>query len=121
MLSPGRLVDWRVRCRVARNWEGNFPRFTLQVNAANSGSVAPGPRQPYRFYMRIGIPRDFLRYLSLRGDSITGEDQASHQPLTARGLVVGTFLCFFLGVGANYSDIVIKGSYMTLDFSTPGA
>ena len=121
MLSPGRLVDWRVRCRVARNWEGNFPRFTLQVNAANSGSVAPGPRQPYRFDMRIGIPRDFLRYLSLRGDSITGEDQASHQPLTARGLGVGTFLCFFLGVGANYSDIVIKGSYMTLDFSTPGA
>tara|TARA_B100000809_G_scaffold162810_1_gene160160 strand:- start:2729 stop:4888 length:2160 start_codon:yes stop_codon:yes gene_type:complete len=71
--------------------------------------------------MRIGIPKDFRQYLSLRGDSVTGQDQASHQPLTGRALAVGTFLSFFLGVGANYADIVIKGSYMTLDFSTPGA
>ena len=71
--------------------------------------------------MRIGIPKDFRRYLSLRGDSVTGDDQASHQPLTGRALAIGTFLSFFLGVGANYADIVIKGSYMTLDFSTPGA
>jgi hypothetical protein len=71
--------------------------------------------------MHIGIPKDFRRYLSLRGDSVTGENQAGHQPLTGRALAVGTFLSFFLGVGANYSDIVIKGSYMTLDFSTPGA
>ena len=34
---------------------------------------------------------------------------------------MGSFLSFFLGVGSNYADTVIKGSYMTLDFSTPGA
>ncbi len=71
--------------------------------------------------MRIGIPQDFRRYLSLRGASVTRESEADHQPLTARALAVGTFLSFFLGVGSNYADIVIKGSYMTLDMSTPGA
>ena len=71
--------------------------------------------------MRIGIPEDFRNYLSLRGASVTGEAAADHQPLTARALAIGTFLSFFLGVCANYADIVIKGSYMTLDFSTPGA
>ena len=75
----------------------------------------------YRWHMQIGIPRDFRRYLSLRGDSVTGENPDSHQPLTGRALAVGTFLSLFLGIGANYADIVIKGSYMTLDFSTPGA
>ena len=71
--------------------------------------------------MRIGLPDDFRSYLSMRGASVTREEEASHQPLTARALVIGAFLSFFLGVGANYADIVIKGSYMTLDFSTPGA
>ena len=71
--------------------------------------------------MRIGLPNDFRRYLSMRGASITREETSSHQPLTLRALAVGSFLSFFLGVGSNYSDTVIKGSYMTLDFSTPGA
>ncbi len=71
--------------------------------------------------MRIGLPNDFRRYLSMRGASVTLEETASHQPLTLRALAVGSFLSFFLGVGSNYSDTVIKGSYMTLDFSTPGA
>jgi hypothetical protein len=71
--------------------------------------------------VRIGLPDDFRSYLSMRGASVTREEEASHQPLTARALVIGAFLSFFLGVGANYADIVIKGSYMTLDFSTPGA
>ncbi|MEW6752061.1 MAG: DUF6785 family protein [Candidatus Latescibacterota bacterium] len=71
--------------------------------------------------MKIGIPADFRSYLSLRGASVTGEQEAQHRPLTLRVLFVGTFLSFFLAVGANYADIVIKGSYMTLDFSAPGA
>ncbi|MBT6145277.1 MAG: hypothetical protein HOH74_07610, partial [Gemmatimonadetes bacterium] len=71
--------------------------------------------------MKIGLPDDFRSYLSMRGASVTREEEATHQPLTARALVIGAFLSFFLGVGANYSDTVIKGSYMTLDFSTPGA
>lgn len=71
--------------------------------------------------MKIGLPSDFRSYLSMRGSSVTREEEAAHQPLTARALVIGAFLSFFLGVGANYADTVIKGSYMTLDFSTPGA
>ena len=71
--------------------------------------------------MKVGIPPDFRQYLSFRGASVTGEQEAEHRPLTLRALVVGAFLSFFLAVGANYSDIVIKGSYMTLDFSAPGA
>jgi len=71
--------------------------------------------------LKIGIPPDFRRYLSFRGASVTGEQEAEHQPLTLRALLIGAFLSLFLGVGANYSDIVIKGSYMTLDFSAPGA
>ena len=71
--------------------------------------------------MKVGIPQDFKNYLSLRGASISGDEAEGHQPLTLRALGVGTFLSFFLGVGANYADIVISGSYMTLDFSAPGA
>ncbi|MDP7449439.1 MAG: hypothetical protein QF689_12680, partial [Candidatus Latescibacteria bacterium] len=71
--------------------------------------------------MNIGLPGDFRRYLSMRGASVTREEAESHQPLTLRALAVGAFLSFFLGVGSNYADTVIKGSYMTLDFSTPGA
>ena len=71
--------------------------------------------------MKVGIPQDFKNYLSLRGASISGDEAEDHQPLTLRALGVGTFLSFFLGVGANYADIVISGSYMTLDFSAPGA
>ncbi|MEE2658948.1 MAG: DUF6785 family protein [Candidatus Latescibacterota bacterium] len=71
--------------------------------------------------MRVGIPIDFRRYLSLRGASVTQEEEAGHQPLTKRALAVGSFLSFFLAVGSNYADAVLKGSYMTLDFTTPGA
>ena len=71
--------------------------------------------------MKVGIPADFRRYLSLRGASVTPEEEAAHQPLTLRALAVGGFLSLFLGVSSNYADIIIKGSYMTLDFSTPGA
>ena len=71
--------------------------------------------------VKVGIPQDFRNYLSLRGSSVTGNEAEAHQPLTLRALVVGTFLSFFLGVGANYADIAISGSYMTLDFSAPGA
>ena len=71
--------------------------------------------------MNIGIPKDFRRYLSMRGVSVINDESQDHQPLTGRALAIGSFLSFFLAVGANYADIVIKGSYMTLDFSTPGA
>ena len=71
--------------------------------------------------MRIGLPDDFHRYLSHRGTSVLQDEAAEHQPLTLRALGIGSFLSLFLAVSANYTDIVIKGSYLTLDFSTPGA
>ena len=38
-----------------------------------------------------------------------------------RAFWVGSFLSFFLAVGAPYGNMIIRGSYMALDFSTPGA
>lgn len=40
---------------------------------------------------------------------------------TLKAFIVGTFLSFFLSIGAPYANMVIRGSYMALDFSTAGA
>ena len=37
------------------------------------------------------------------------------------GIACGVFLSFFLAIGAPYGNMIIRGSYMALDFSTPGA
>ena len=59
-------------------------------------------------------------------DHLAGRDQAllappGTQQLTMRAFWVGAFLSFFLAVGAPYGNMIIRGSYMALDFSTPGA
>ncbi|MCY3761681.1 MAG: hypothetical protein OXH50_10570 [Gemmatimonadetes bacterium] len=46
--------------------------------------------------------------------------QSGHH-LTWRGFWVGSFLSFFLAVGAPYGNMIIKGAYLALDISTPGA
>ncbi|MEE3335267.1 MAG: DUF6785 family protein [Candidatus Latescibacterota bacterium] len=71
--------------------------------------------------MKTGIPSDFRAYLSGRGASLTGEQGADHQHVRARAIGVGAFLSIFLAVGSNYTDIVLRGTYLTLDFSAPGA
>jgi len=71
--------------------------------------------------MSLGIPQDFKRYFSVRGSSVIGEDESGHQPIHLRALVIGAFLSFFLAVAANYADIIIRGSYLSLHFSTTGA
>lgn len=43
------------------------------------------------------------------------------QQVSMRAFWVGAFLSFFLAVGAPYGNMIIRGSYMALDFSTPGA
>ena len=69
--------------------------------------------------MKREIPGDYHHYLENRGQSIlSGEGQ---QKLTFRGFWVGCFLSFFLAIGAPYGNMIIRGSYMALDFSTPGA
>jgi len=46
---------------------------------------------------------------------------SEERAFTLKAFLVGTFLSFFLGVGAPYANMVLRGSYMALDFSTPGA
>ena len=41
--------------------------------------------------------------------------------LTTRGLIVGALCAVALGLGCSYATMVLRGSYMDLDFSTPGA
>ena len=46
---------------------------------------------------------------------------AGKHRLTLRGFWVGSFLSFFLAIGAPYGNMIINGSFMALDISTPGA
>ena len=71
--------------------------------------------------MSLGIPQDFRRYLTGKGTSVIGEGESEHQSIHLRALLIGAFLSFFLGVAANYADIIIRGSYLSLHFSTTGA
>jgi hypothetical protein len=69
--------------------------------------------------LRRGIPRAYSDYLSSRREESV-LDQAA-EGLSPRAFWVGAFLSFFLAVGAPYGNMIIRGSYMALDFSTPGA
>ena len=77
--------------------------------------------------MRYSKGRYLLRRLPTHYlDHLAGRDQAllappGTQQLTMRAFWVGAFLSFFLAVGAPYGNMIIRGSYMALDFSTPGA
>jgi len=52
---------------------------------------------------------------------ILGPMQREGQSFTARALVLGGLGAVAIAVGDLYSNMVIRGSYMALDFSTPGA
>ncbi|HJN17976.1 MAG TPA: DUF6785 family protein, partial [Armatimonadota bacterium] len=41
--------------------------------------------------------------------------------ITTRGLIVGAVSAALLGLGCSYATLVLRGSYMALDFTTPGA
>jgi hypothetical protein len=45
----------------------------------------------------------------------------AHRAFTWRSIGTGSVLCLALACGAPYGNMVIRGSYMALDFSTPGA
>ena len=69
--------------------------------------------------MKKLVPEEYLAYLRSRTASLfTGDEE---QRLRLRGFWVGSFLSFFLAVGAPYANMVIKGSYVALDMSAPGA
>ncbi|NKB72863.1 MAG: hypothetical protein GKR89_37820 [Candidatus Latescibacteria bacterium] len=47
--------------------------------------------------------------------------QAPSTPFTAKAIGLGALLSLCIALGAPYANTVIRGSYMALDFSTPGA
>ena len=69
--------------------------------------------------MNKEIPPPYHHYLEKQIRSIF--TAAGKYRLTLRGFWVGSFLSFFLAIGAPYGNMIIKGSFMALDISTPGA
>jgi hypothetical protein len=65
-----------------------------------------------------GIPGAYSHYLTTRKDRTLG---TAVEGLSMRAFWTGGFLSFFLAIGAPYGNMIIRGSYMALDFSTPGA
>jgi len=68
--------------------------------------------------LRRGIPRVYTLHLANSRDTALG---SVGEGLTLRAFWIGGFLSFFLAIGAPYGNMIIRGSYMALDFSTPGA
>lgn len=54
------------------------------------------------------------------GDVVQGSTKQV-SGLTFKAFLTGAIFSFLLSVGAPYGNMVIRGSYMALDFSTPGA
>ena len=69
--------------------------------------------------MKRELPQIYQRYLETRREA--NLDREGREALTWRGFWVGIFLSFFLAIGAPFGNMIIRGSYMSLDFSTPGA
>ena len=67
--------------------------------------------------MNKQIATSYRRYLRAQSEPLL---EARHR-LTWRGFCVGSFLSFFLAIGAPYTNMVIKGGYVAADISTPGA
>ncbi len=49
------------------------------------------------------------------------ETHTSNSGVTFRSLLAGSLIAFCISVGAPYGNMVLRGSYMALDFSTAGA
>ncbi|MFH1571421.1 MAG: hypothetical protein ABIL09_25750, partial [Gemmatimonadota bacterium] len=69
--------------------------------------------------MRKEVPPLYWRYLETRRRSVL--DGGGSRSLGLKGFLMGAFLSSFLAIGAPYGNMIIRGSYMALDFSTPGA
>ena len=68
--------------------------------------------------LRRAIPEEYGDHLAARREQALG---GSGERLSLRAFWVGGFLSFFLAVGAPYGNMIIRGSFMSIDFSTPGA
>jgi len=56
-----------------------------------------------------------------RPNAQDAQPSGSRSGITLRGIVVGALGALALGLGAPYATMVLRGSTMALDFSTPGA
>ncbi len=63
------------------------------------------------------IPQEYGEHLAERRERVLGGGER----LSFRAFWVGGFLSFFLAVGAPYGNMILRGSFMAMDFSTPGA
>ena len=73
-------------------------------------------------YQEVDVARDtkteeHAEALVMEADGVDGPMRA----FTAKAFLIGGFFSFFLAIGAPYANMVIRGSWMALDFSTPGA
>jgi hypothetical protein len=64
------------------------------------------------------IPPIYRQSLSASRKTIFSSGRAN---ISARAFFIGAGLSFFLAIGAPYGNMIVRGSYMALDFSTPGA
>ena len=54
-------------------------------------------------------------------ETAPGRATDPERPFTVRAVLAGSLLSLCLAAGAPYGNMVLRGSYMALDFSTPGA
>jgi hypothetical protein len=68
--------------------------------------------------MKRVVPSAYAAFLHNR---LNPTGQQTQTGLSWRGFWTGTFLSFFLAIGAPYASMVMHASFMALDFNTPGA
>jgi len=64
------------------------------------------------------VPDTYQNHIETRTDNLFGSNVITLRP---RGFYIGIALSFFLAIGAPYANMIIRGSYMARDFTTPGA
>lgn len=70
--------------------------------------------------MNRALPAPYSRQLA-GGQDAELTDAAGRSHLTLRGFWVGSFLSFFLSIGAPYANMAMRATNMAFDFNTPGA
>jgi hypothetical protein len=80
--------------------------------------MLPPARSGSEDELKRDIPQEYGDHLAARRERALG---GSGERLSFRAFWVGGFLSFFLAVGAPFGNMILRGSFMAMDFSTPGA
>ncbi|MEE2872884.1 MAG: DUF6785 family protein [Candidatus Latescibacterota bacterium] len=70
--------------------------------------------------MNRSLPTTYSQHLAGRREELL-IDAEGRSHLSLRGFWVGSFLSFFLAIGAPYANMAMRSSNMAFDFNTPGA